>query len=100
MDFFLYLIPTHSLVSPLQSEAGIPPTHDSNHMSELSIEYSSALEREKELNRRYEDLFGFLRSHIKDSQVSGRKGERGGEKARRGEGKRQRGEGEGRMERG
>lgn len=54
-----------------QSEAGIP-SHDSSHvMSELSIEYSSALEREKELGRRYEDLFSFLRSHIKDSQVRG-----------------------------
>ena len=57
-----------NVTSP-QSEAGIP-THDSNHMSELSIEYSSALEREKELCRRYEDLFSFLRNHIKDSQVS------------------------------
>jgi len=38
-------------------------------MSELSIEYSSALEREKELSRRYEDLFTFLRTHIKESQV-------------------------------
>lgn len=62
--------PSHALLlSSLQSEAGIP-THDTNHMSELSIEYSSALEREKELSRRYEDLFSFLRSHIKDSQVS------------------------------
>ncbi len=53
----------------MQSEAGIP-SHDSTNMSELSIEYSSALEREKELTRRYEELFSFLRSHVKGSQVS------------------------------
>ena len=52
----------------LQSEAAIP-SHDPTHMSELSIEYSSALEREKELSRRYEELFTFLRAHVKDSQV-------------------------------
>ena len=47
------------------------PSHDSSHMmSELSIEYSSALEREKELGRRYEDLFSFLQINIKVSQVS------------------------------
>ena len=39
-------------------------------MSELSIEYQGALQREKELARRYEDLFGFLHMHVKDSQVS------------------------------
>ena len=38
-------------------------------MSELSIEYASALEREKETSERYEDLFHFLQSHVKDSQV-------------------------------
>jgi len=38
-------------------------------MSEFSLEYTSALEREKELNRRYEDLFSFLQTNIKDSQV-------------------------------
>ena len=38
-------------------------------MSELSIEYAAALEREKELGRRYDDLFNFLQSHVKESQV-------------------------------
>jgi len=39
-------------------------------MSELSIEYQSVLEREKELAKRYEDLFNFLQMHVKHSQVS------------------------------
>ena len=52
-----------------QGDAAIPPL-DALHMSELSIEYQSALEREKELAKRYEDLFNFLQMHVKDSQVS------------------------------
>jgi len=51
-----------------QGESSIP-THESSHMSERSLEYASALEREKECARRYDDLFCFLQSHIKDSQV-------------------------------
>ena len=39
-------------------------------MSELSIEYAAALEREKELGKRYDDLFNFLQSHVKESQVN------------------------------
>ena len=39
-------------------------------MSELSIEYAAALEREKELGRRYDELFNFMQSHVKESQVS------------------------------
>jgi hypothetical protein len=38
-------------------------------MSELSIDYAGALEREKELGRRYDELFGFMQSHVKESQV-------------------------------
>ena len=47
------------------------PLHDQSKMSELSIEYQSALEREQELSRRYEGLFGFLSHHVKNSEVSG-----------------------------
>ena len=53
----------------VQGEALVPP-HDSSHMSELAIEYSSALEREKEMGLRYEDLLSFLQTNIKDSQAS------------------------------
>ena len=53
-----------------QNDAMLASSHDLNHMSELSIEYNSALEREKELNERYENLFKFLQNHVKDSQVS------------------------------
>ena len=59
----IFLSPSH-----VKNEAPIPP-HDAGHMSELSIEYQGALQREKELARRYEDLFGFLHMHVKDSQV-------------------------------
>ena len=38
-------------------------------MSELSIDYAGALEREKELGRRYDELFTFMQSHVKESQV-------------------------------
>ena len=51
-----------------QGESSIA-THEVNNMSELSIEYAAALEREKELSRRYDDLFTFLHSHVKESQV-------------------------------
>ncbi len=51
-----------------QSETAIS-SHDPNHMSELTIEYSSAIEREKEQKRRYEDLFKFLQTNIKSTQV-------------------------------
>ena len=47
------------------------PPHDQSNMSELSIEYQSALEREKDLSRKYEELFGFLSHHVKNSQVRG-----------------------------
>lgn len=43
--------------------------HEANMMSELSIDYAGALEREKELGRRYDDLFAFMQSHVKESQV-------------------------------
>ena len=56
---------THTHTS-IQGEVTSFP-HD---VSELSIEYQSALQREKELARRYEDLFSFLHVHVKDSQVS------------------------------
>ena len=39
------------------------------NMSELSIEYAAALEREKELGRRYDELFNFMQSHVRESQV-------------------------------
>lgn len=42
--------------------------HEAN-MSELSIDYAGALEREKELGRRYDELFIFMQSHVKESQV-------------------------------
>ena len=43
--------------------------HEANIMSELSIDYAGALEREKELGRRYDELFVFMQSHVKESQV-------------------------------
>ena len=52
----------------IQGESAIP-SHEAN-MSELSIEYAAALEREKELGKRYDDLFNFLQSHVKESQVN------------------------------
>ena len=55
------------LNSSVQGESAIP-SHEAN-MSELSIEYAAALEREKELGKRYDDLFNFLQSHVKESQV-------------------------------
>ena len=51
-----------------QGEVTVLP--HAGHMSELSIEYQGTLQREKELARRYEDLFSFLHMHVKDSQVS------------------------------
>ena len=49
-----------------QGESSI--SHEAN-MSELSIEYAAALEREKELGRRYDELFNFMQSHVRESQV-------------------------------
>lgn len=45
------------------------PSHETNHMTEHTLDHSSALEREREVARRYDDLFVFLQSHMKDTQV-------------------------------
>ena len=36
----------------------------------MSMEYAALLEREKELGRRYNALFTFMQSQIKESQVA------------------------------
>ena len=75
----------HCFLPLPQAEASIPP-HESNHMSEIAIEYTSALEREKELGRRYDELFGFMQNHVKGSQVRWGEGGRGGREGGRGRG--------------
>ena len=59
-------LPTSLLSCPPQAEGPVPP----HEAPPLSVELQSSLERERELVKRYDDLFYFLSHHTRESHVS------------------------------